>query len=329
MRITIKGKNNTANWLEQLNKGPALEVNGRTTIYTEPNIKTWDSGRKILWVNDLGDLDHFVGQCEPNRRRGNSLIKAIERADAILCPSAFTRARMKFHFPNFDQRKILVLPILAPKHDLLSTQDCASDLLELEINSPYFLHLGIVGEHDATEISLRAFKKSQAAHAQMKLAFISPNRGTRHERKFAQQQRTRLIETAQELKIDEQILWLEQEELHHGPTPSHLLRTLYSAAEAVIAPQAYECNPFYLNLAMASGASGVAAKAGCFPETLNGAWQMADWDDYRSYSRVLDRQLIDPHFRRECSAAAINQASTLDPTLTQQKVAKFLERDIC
>ena len=278
---------------------------------------------KVLWLPTLEQLDQLEDvDSRAARSRGDKLIKSVGRADAIICPSEFCRERVRFHFPHFSDQQLLVLPLLPQSPQAMSEQEYAPLLSELNINRPFFLHLDMVGDGNGAELSMRAFKHSQATQAGMLIIFIAPPGGNRKLERATAAHRHRLSNYAHELELEEQILWLDYLDVNQHR--HNRLNALNSAADAVLAPHSYRCDPAPLYAALACAAPGIASRAGCHPEFLDGTWPLCDWDDYRSFSRAIDRQLIDPHHRRECSAAALNRARTLIAAPTSDRLSTFL-----
>jgi glycosyltransferase involved in cell wall biosynthesis len=169
---------------------------------------------------------------------------------------------------------------------------------------------------------MRAFKHSQAAQAGMLIIFIAPPGGNRKLERAAAAHRQRLSNCAHGLELGDQVVCIDY--LDGNQHRHNQLNALNSAADAVLAPHSYSCDPAPLYGALACAAPGMASRAGCHIEFLDTTWPLCDWDDYRSFSRAIDRQLIDPHHRRECSAAALNRARKLIAAPTTDRLATFL-----
>jgi glycosyltransferase involved in cell wall biosynthesis len=220
----------------------------------------------------------------------------VQRASGVVLPSKYSLERFNFHFPSFPEDSILVHS--PPRNEVrpLEQNEYAKILCELGINRPFFFHLP-GNEHDPSiPVSIQAFQSSQAPIAGMQ--FVLPQ------------------EVSQANRIPG-LLCLPK----LSPNQIH---ALHSAAEAVIAPKQGAHNPSQLIEALQCGACGVAMDSGAYPETLQGAWPLGDSKDSHSFARILDRQLIDPHFRREICAASLRRSSEILREDSGERLYDFL-----
>ncbi len=266
---------------------------------------------RVFTLHDLRVFDLPQAE-EPRwvRIRSRRTAETVARADGILCLSEHGRSRLRKHFPEYPLEATAVVPhgVDHERFQPVEAEQAAPALERYGIDRPFLLQVGQLAPHKNPRLSLEGFAGSHAASNGLLLVFAGGAvPGCRED----------LARRGRELGIGHRLVFLEQVAFADLPA-------LYSSAEAVLFPSHYEGFGLPLLEAMACGAPGVAADTTCLPEVNGGAWPLVDPYDPSDLARVVDRYLIDLHFRRETVTAARFRADTFTWDRCARQTLDFL-----
>jgi len=244
---------------------------------------------------------------------GNRLRRNIERADGVLCLTEHGKARLLHHYPDFDPKRLAVVPHGVDRErfypqDPVAAAETAS---RFGIESPYFIQLGSWFPHKNLELSMRSFSRSIARNAGYSLVFVGGGAGPEYA--------ASLKETARALGIGDSIHWIEDVSGEDIPL-------LLAAASALLQPSRYEGFALPLLEAMAVGLPGVVSDSSCLPEVSGGIWPIAGQDDPAAFAAGMDAMALDGDTRSTAIEEGLARASQFTWEETARKTATFFRQ---
>jgi len=260
-------------------------------------------------VHDFRSLDRPLGKSIG----GNRLRRNIERADGVLCLTEHGRSRLLHHYPEFDPRRLAVVP-----HGVDRARFCPQDpqwaratARRHGLDRPYFLQLGSWFPHKNLELSIRAFALSKARREGFLLAFVGGGADPDHAELLAQ--------LAREEGISDALRWIED-------VGSADLPGLLGAAAALLQPSRYEGFALPLLEAMAVGLPGVVSDSSCLPEVSGGIWPVVGQEDPAAFAAAMDTMALDENARSAAVSAGIERAARFTWEETARRTAKFFRQ---
>ena len=241
---------------------------------------------------------------------GNRLRRNIERADGVLCLTEHGRQRLLHHYPNFEQRRLAVVPHGVDR-DRFQPQDpdlARATARRLGLAEPFFIQLGSWFPHKNLELSMRAFARSEARKEGFVLAFVGGGASPEY--------LARLAEVARREGVGDAIRWIEDVSAADLPA-------LLAAAAALLQPSRYEGFALPLLEAMAVGLPGVVSDSSCLPEVSGGIWPIAGQDDPEAFAKGMDAMALDPAARAGAMQAGLERAAQFTWEETARRTAAF------
>lgn len=260
-------------------------------------------------VHDFRSLDRPRGK----GMGGNRLRRNIERADGILCLTEHGRARLLHHYPDFEPRRLAVVP-----HGVDRLRFCPQDPREAReaalghgLDRPFFLQLGSWFPHKNLELSIRAFALTQARREGFLLAFVGGGASADYAGFLA--------EVARESGVSADIRWIE--DVSGAELPG-----LLGAASALLQPSRYEGFALPLLEAMAVGLPGVVSDSSCLPEVSGGIWPIAGQDDPSAFAAGMDAVALDDTARSAAIRDGLARAAGFTWEQTARRTAEFFKQ---
>ena len=264
---------------------------------------------RAFTVHDFRSLDRG-----PEKGAGRSRLRRnIERADGVLCLTEHGRARLLHHYPDFDPRRLAVVPHGVDR-DRFFPQDpeqARAVALRLGLDRPFFIQLGSWFPHKNLELSIRALARSRARDEGYLLAFVGGGAGADYAASLA--------ELADGLGVAGSLRWIEN--VSGGDLP-----LLLSAAAALLQPSRYEGFALPLLEAMAVGVPGVVSDSSCLPEVSGGIWPIAGQDDPAAFAAGMDRVALESAARATAIEAGLERASRFTWEETARRTAEFFRQ---
>jgi len=241
---------------------------------------------------------------------GNRLRRNIERASGVLCLTEHGRERLLHHYPDFDPRRLAVVP-----HGVDRERFCPQDpelarttALSLGIEQPFFIQLGSWFPHKNLELSIRAFALSRARREGYALVFVGGGATPEYAAGLAELCRREGVEKA--------VRWVEDVS---GPD----LPLLLAAGAVLLQPSRYEGFALPLLEAMAVGLPGVVSDSSCLPEVSGGIWPIAGQDDPQAFADGMDTMALDQPARANAIRAGQERAARFTWEETARRTAEF------
>jgi alpha-1,3-rhamnosyl/mannosyltransferase len=241
---------------------------------------------------------------------GNRLRRNIERADGVLCLTEHGRQRLLHHYPDFEQRRLAVVPHGVDR-DRFHPQDpdlARAAARRFGLAEPFFIQLGSWFPHKNLELSIRAFALSEASREGFVLAFVGGGASAEYS--------ARLAELAHREGVGDAIRWIED-------VAAADLPALLAAAAALLQPSRYEGFALPLLEAMAVGLPGVVSDSSCLPEVSGGIWPIAGQDDPEAFAKGMDAMALDSAARARAVQAGLERATQFTWEATARRTAAF------
>ena len=265
---------------------------GRADVFHFPNFirPPLQRGRSVVTIHDAAFLRYPETIEAANYRYLTSSIKrTVERADAIICVSAFT-ARELETLLSVPSSKLKVVPSgLASHHQRADDAMIGHMRKRLQLDRPYLLSVGTLEPRKNYPFLISAFEQS-AFDGDLVIAgmkgwktdgiFECRNRSPRRER-------IRLLEYVEERDLS----------------------ALYSGAELFVMPSLYEGFGFPPLEAMQCGTPVVSSAEGSLPEVLGDAAVLIREFDKEHWAGEIDRLLGDREYRDELTRRGRQQAA--------------------
>ena len=260
-------------------------------------------------VHDFRSLDRGP---EKGARRSR-LRRNIERADGVLCLTEHGRARLLHHYPDFDPRRLAVVPhgVDPERFFPRDPEQSRAVALRLGLDRPFFIQLGSWFPHKNLELSMRAFARSRARDEGFLLAFVGGGASADYAASLAG--------LGDELGISGSLRWIED-------VSGSELPLLLSAGAALLQPSRYEGFALPLLEAMAAGLPGVVSDSSCLPEVSGGIWPIAGQDDPAAFSVGMDRVTLDSAARNAAIQAGLQRAAGFTWEETARRTAAFFRQ---
>ena len=259
-------------------------------------------------VHDFRALDAPRGEQGGERLRRN-----IERARGILCLTEHGKSRLLHHYPDFDPRRLAVVPH-GVDHDRFRPQDpgrASAAAQRLGLARPFLIQLGSWFPHKNLELSIRAFALSRARTEGFLLAFVGGGASPAY--------RSELEVLARDAGVNEALRWIED-------VPGDDLPPLLGAARALLQPSRYEGFALPLLEAMAVGLPGVVSDSSCLPEVSGGVWPVAGQEDPEAFAAGLDAMALEGPARTEAIEAGLARAQRFSWEDTAARTAAFFRQ---
>lgn len=260
-------------------------------------------------VHDFRALDR-----PPTRGMGGDRLRRnIERATGILCLTEHGRSRLLHHYPDFDPRRLAVVPHGVDR-DRFHPQEpelAARTAARLGLERPFFIQLGSWFPHKNLELSIRAFALSRARREGYRLAFVGGGASDDYA--------ARLAALADTEGVAEAIVWLE--DVSGADIPR-----LLAAAAALLQPSRYEGFALPLLEAMAVGLPGVVSDSSCLPEVSGGIWPIAGQEDPAAFADGMDAMALDDQARSVAVRAGLERAALFTWEETARRTAAFFRQ---
>lgn len=273
------------------------------------HLPAWCGVPRTFTVHDFRSLDRG-----PERgARRSRLRRNIERADGILCLTEHGRARLLHHYPDFDPRRLAVVPHGVDR-DRFFPRDpgqARAVAARLGLDRPYFIQLGSWFPHKNLELSIRAFARSRARDEGYLLAFVGGGASAAYAASLAA--------LAEGEGVSGSLRWI-------GNVSGDELPLLLSAAAALLQPSRYEGFALPLLEAMAAGVPGVVSDSSCLPEVSGGIWPIAGQDDPEAFAAGMDRMALDPVARAAAVQAGLERSSRFTWDETARRTAEFFRQ---
>jgi glycosyltransferase involved in cell wall biosynthesis len=257
-------------------------------------------------VHDFRSLDRG-----PERgARRSRLRRNIERAQGILCLTEHGKGRLLHHYPDFDPRRLAVVPH-GVDQERFAPQDperARAVARRLGLDRPFFIQLGSWFPHKNLELSIRAFARARTRDEGFLLAFVGGGASPAYA--------ATLAELAERQGVSESLRWIEN-------VSGEDLPLLLSAASALLQPSRYEGFALPLLEAMAVGVPGVVSDSSCLPEVSGGIWPVAGQDDPSEFAAGMDRMALDNAARAEAVSAGLRRAAGFTWAETARRTAAF------
>lgn len=244
---------------------------------------------------------------------GSRLHRNVERSAGIICLTEHGRSRLLHHFPDYDVRRLAVIPH-GVDHDRFRPLDPAEARLAAAkhgLRTPYLLQLGSWFPHKNLELSIRAFARSQAREDGIRLAFVGGGIG--------QEYRGRLTRLAQSLGVSDEIDWVQD-------VPANDIPAVLAAASCLLQPSRYEGFALPLLEAMAVGTPGVVSDSSCLPEVTDRAWPVVAQDDAEKFAANLDAMVFDSERRDLAISSGIARAAAFTWQESATRTLEFFRR---
>jgi glycosyltransferase involved in cell wall biosynthesis len=273
------------------------------------HLPAWSGVPRTFTVHDFRSLDR--GPSKGARR--SRLRRNIERADGVLCLTEHGRARLLHHYPDFDPRRLAVVPHGVDR-DRFSPRDpeqARAVALRLGLDRPFFVQLGSWFPHKNLELSIRAFARSRARKEGFLLAFVGGGASAAYAASLAR--------LADGEGVSESLRWVEN--VSGGDLP-----LLLSAAAALLQPSRYEGFALPLLEAMAVGVPGVVSDSSCLPEVSGGIWPIAGQDDPDAFADGMDRVALDQAARAAAVEAGLDRAGRFTWEESARRTARFFRQ---
>lgn len=264
---------------------------------------------RTFTVHDFRSLDR--GPAHGARR--SRLRRNIERADGILCLTEHGRERLLHHYPDFDPRRLAVVP-----HGVDRDRFCPQDperaraaAARQGLDRPFLIQLGSWFPHKNLELSIRGYARSRARAEGYLLAFVGGGASPAYAASLA--------ELAAGEGVGDSLRWIEN-------VSGDELPLLLSAAAALLQPSRYEGFALPLLEAMAVGVPGVVSDSSCLPEVSGGIWPVAGQDDPAAFAAGMDHMALDPAARAAAVQAGLERAARFTWDETARRTAEFFRQ---
>lgn len=249
---------------------------------------------KVVTVHDLGTIDRpDFTPADWSRRRGDRIAESVQRADGIVAPSEFTRARLLHVFPDLDPQRIRVVwhgvdharfaP--PPSEQVEATRNA------LRLRHPFVLHVSAYAPRKNQALLVRAFARA-GLPAPAELVFCGP-RGAGAEA---------LAEVARTAGIHDRVRFL-------GYLDAEQVPGLMAAARLFVLPSRYEGFGLPLLESMAVGTPVLAARTSSLPEVGGHAALYFDPDDEAALGNLLGALWEDEERRRTLGRLCVERSA--------------------
>jgi glycosyltransferase involved in cell wall biosynthesis len=260
-------------------------------------------------VHDFRSLDRGP---EKGARRSR-LRRNIERAQGVLCLTEHGKARLLHHYPDFDPRRLAVVPHgvdrerFAPR----DPDEARAVAARLGLERPFFIQLGSWFPHKNLDLSIRAFARCRAREEGFLLAFVGGGASPT----FAAEIRA----LAEGEGVSDSLRWIEN-------VSGDDLPLLLAASAALLQPSRYEGFALPLLEAMAVGVPGVVSDSSCLPEVSGGIWPIAGQDDPEAFAAGMDQMALDSELRGAAVEAGLHRAAEFTWEETARRTAAFFRK---
>ncbi|MFV1959456.1 MAG: glycosyltransferase family 4 protein, partial [Planctomycetota bacterium] len=246
-------------------------------------------------VHDVFALEEGAEGSEAWRAKMRRRYREVaERADLVLCVSAWTRERLLAHHPGLDPQRVLVVP---PGVEARFRPEAASQapapLPPLALDGPYVLFLGALVARKRPGVLIEAWRLLGPDPPTLVLAGPDAGRGTL------------LRARAREAGVAECVRFV-------GHLASEAVAPLLAAAEALVLPSRFEGFGLPALEALACGTPVVHSGRGGLAEATGGVGVEVDPDEPASIAAGIRRVLEDTALRERLRARGLDHAAGHD-----------------
>lgn len=264
-------------------------------VFHGPNFQAPDfGGRKIVTFHDLSPF--IWAHCHPPERvrfMRSECLKTIDRADALITDSEYTRREIADYF-SFPLARIHSVP-LASAAEFHPREDAELPALESYNLKPrtYTLFVGTIEPRKNLTVLLQAYSRLPVALRTRTPLVLSGHPGWNSDA------------IHQQIKQGEREGWVR----YLGFMPAQDLPALYAGALLFAFPSSYEGFGLPPLEAMASGVPVVCSNSSSLPEVTGDAALTHDPEDVEGLTALLSRGLLDDAWRQQAIRAGLARAA--------------------
>lgn len=257
----------------------------------------------IVTVHDLMALGYpgffgerfFIGQVLAALFHRMYVPSSIHRADAVVAVSDFTRQQLREHLKLPAEKISVIYNMVDPR--FTTEHDPAVDAAVLEkfgLASGYLLYVGNTKPYKNIEGLLRGYARYQIKEGKCDLPLILVGKRDRF--------RNQAVRVAQELKIADQVRFLEE-------VPDEDLPSVMRQALALVQPSHMEGFGLPALEALACGTPVIASQASALSEVLGHAALLFPADDTSKLGECICRLAQDPEVRGRLSLEGVERTA--------------------
>lgn len=261
--------------------------------------------RTVLNVHDLVSLSYPASMDDYNRLVHRLYLRrSVKRADVVLALSKATRDEIICRLGVSEEKVEVVYPGVDGCFQPIARNSARVRLDRIGVPNTYMLAVGTVEPRKNYDLLFRALRLLPGAPP---LVLVGKN-GWKHHRTLG------LIGS----------LGLEGRVVRLGFVSDQELASLYSGAEMLVFPSAYEGFGLPLLQAMACGTAIVASRRASIPEVAGEAAVYFDVDRVESLADAINSVLGNSNKRLELGEAGLRRAVAFSWTRTAQRVHQLL-----
>ncbi len=268
----------------------------RDHIFHGPNFQVPDlEARKVVTFHDLSPFTW--AHCHPPERvrfMQSECLKTIDRADALITDSKYTRREVAEYF-SFPLERIHAVP-LASAAEFHPRQDAQLQALAGYGLAPraYTLFVGTIEPRKNLSVLLQAYSRLPVAQRTRIPLVLSGHPGWNSD----------VIH--QQIQQGEREGWVR----YLGFMPAQDLPVLYAGALLFVFPSSYEGFGLPPLEAMASGVPVICSNSSSLPEVVGDAALTHDPEDVDGLTALLDRGLLDDAWRQQAILDGLARAAS-------------------